>query len=325
MSQKIQQNWAEGVSVIIPTFQRPEAIETALSSIMRQTVKERAVEIIVADNDPAGSARTAVQSLSEKSPFEIIYIHVPTPGVSNARNGAMAKVRGRFIAFLDDDMEALDGWIEALIATSLKFKAGLVFSQVIARMPNPKDPRNPYMAPFFSRLAKGRDEGLTSETFGTGGSLLDLILCDLPSPPFDTAFNQTGGEDDMLFEHLRDTGTKIAWSPQGKAYEHVPANRATTEYVWTRNFAFGQAPTSLHAVRGLRGLPGVVRYMTTGSIQILLYGPTCAVLKLLGHPAYIGYLARLARGVGKIFWFDRFSPKLYGTAVLKTPDTQPAE
>jgi len=33
----------------------------------------------------------------------ITHIHVPEPGVSNARNGALAAAKGRYILFIDDD------------------------------------------------------------------------------------------------------------------------------------------------------------------------------------------------------------------------------
>jgi len=89
MTGQTAKDWSEGISVIVPTFQRPDGIKIALTSLLSQKVKDRAVEIIVADNDPAGSAKAVVESFMMGSPFEINYVHVPNPGVSNARNGAM--------------------------------------------------------------------------------------------------------------------------------------------------------------------------------------------------------------------------------------------
>lgn len=325
MSNIDKTNWDEGVSIVVPTFQRPDGIKIALTSLLSQKVDGRVVEIVVADNDPAGSAEKAVKSFMKDSPFEIKYVHVPQPGVSNARNGALKEARGRFIVFLDDDMEALESWVQSLISTSLKFKAGIVFGPAVAKMPDPNDARNPYMEPYFSRIAKKEDEGLMTETLGTGGCLLDMNLCDMPNPPFDTSLNETGGEDDILFDHLKTGGTKVAWSPAAKSWEIVPANRATPEYIRKRNFAFGQGPTHIHANRGLRGAPGVIRFMITGAIQTCLYAPVYFLLKMVGHPAYVAYLAKTARGVGKVFWADSLSPKLYGAAVLKKLNPEPAE
>jgi len=127
MKPETSKDWTEGVSIVVPTFQRPDDIKRALKSLMTQKAPKRAMEIIVADNDPAGTAKKTVERFMGTSQIEVHYVHVPEPGVSNARNGALAKARGRFIIFLDDDMEALEGWTENLIETSLKFKAGIVF------------------------------------------------------------------------------------------------------------------------------------------------------------------------------------------------------
>ncbi len=316
---QVSPDWSEGVSIVVPTFRRPDGIRLALTSLLEQNAGERIMEVIVADNDPDGGAKDTVLEFTKEAPFEIVYVHVPDPGVSNARNGALKAVRGRFIIFLDDDMEALPGWVEALIQTSLSFKAGIVFGPAVAAMPDPADPRNPYLEPYFSRLAQTDREGLIKETLGTGGCLLDLTLCDMPSPPFDTALNETGGEDDILFDHLRQGGTKVAWSPRAKAWEHVPASRATDQYIWKRNFAFGQGPCGIAMERGAKGIPALIRFMVAGSLQLLLYVPPYLILRALKRPAYVKYLAKTARGLGKIFWWDSLSPKLYGAATLKAP------
>ena len=316
------QDWNDGISVVVPTFRRPEGIKTALGSLLGQSSGGRLMEVIVADNDPEAGARDCVAEFVQKAPFDINYVHVPEPGVSNARNGALEHVRGRFIIFLDDDMEALPGWVENLVATSLKFNAGIVFGPAHARMPHPEDPRNIFLEPYFSRLAKTDHEGLIKETLGTGGCLLDLNLCQMPEPPFDTSLNEVGGEDDLLFDHLRQGGTKVAWSPNAKAWEHVPEKRATDRYIWKRNFAFGQGPVHIHAERGRKGWPGIVRFMCTGTLQFLAYGPICVALRVFNYPSYVEYMAKTARGLGKILWWNGFSPKLYGAAMLKS-DAKP--
>ena len=129
-------NWNEGVSIVIPTYKRPDGIKDALESLIGQQAGQRTVEIVVADNDPKASAKDFVTTFAKTSDIEIIYKHVPNPGVSNARNGALSVARGRFIAFLDDDMKALPGWLEELVNASLKYKAGITFGPAIAVMPN---------------------------------------------------------------------------------------------------------------------------------------------------------------------------------------------
>jgi len=296
-------DWNEGVSVIVPTYKRPKGIERALQSLCKQSVMGRMMEIVVADNDPAGSARDFVKNFAKDCLHNITYKHVPNPGVSNARNGALSVARGRFIAFLDDDMEALPGWVEELVAASLKYKAGLVFGPAIAEMPDANDPLNPYMIPFFSRTTDA-PEGYITKTFGTGGCL--------PYPAFDAQYNETGGEDDAFFHHLITHGAKVAWAPKAKSWEIVPAKRAVPDYMWQRNFAFGQGPTQEAADRGFAGIFEIIKWMIVGSVQLVMHGPLMIVFKAFGKPKYIHYHARTAQALGKIFWWSGFKQKLYG-------------
>ena len=142
MTKAAYQNWSEGVSIVVPTYKRADGIRIALNSLLGQSAGNRPIEIVVADNDPLASAKAFVTEFAKTSTTEIVYKHVPEPGVSNARNGALDVARGRFIAFLDDDMDALEGWLEELVRVSLKYEAAITFGPAIALMPNQDDPLN---------------------------------------------------------------------------------------------------------------------------------------------------------------------------------------
>jgi len=277
-------SWKEGVSIVVPTYKRPNGIKGALESLIGQSAAGRLVEIIVSDNDPQASAKNFVLNFAKTSSIEVIYKHVPEPGVSNARNGALSIARGRFIAFLDDDMKALPGWLDELVKASLKYKAGITFGPAIAIMPNREDPLNPYMEPFFSRIADA-PEGYISKCLGTGGCLLDLST---------------------------DKGTKVAWAIKAESHEIVPTSRATPTYMWKRNFAFGQGPSQEEADKGLSGTIGILKWMIVGLFQFFAFAPACLVLKLLGQSSYIHFQNRTAQALGKIFWWSSFKQKLYG-------------
>ncbi|MEP4052134.1 MAG: glycosyltransferase family 2 protein [Litorimonas sp.] len=299
------------LSIIIPTYKRPDALARALASVEAETVSSLGIEIVIADNDPKASARSFVMEKIATTDVNITYIHVPEPGVSNARNSALATARGRYILFLDDDMEASSPWAQAMVDAALKFDAALVFGPVNAVMPDPDDPFFERMQPLFSRENHGED-GIIERGIGTGNCFIDRVKAALPSPVFDTSLNQTGGEDDALFRKLEEQDIRIAWTNAAVTLEHVPAHRATMKYVWRRNFAFGQAPTHEAAEKGVSGWPLVVFWMCVGVWQIVSYGVRFAVTKLLNRPESVFNLGRLAQGFGKLFWSDRLSPKFYG-------------
>jgi len=299
------------LSIIIPTYKRPDALARALASVETENVRDLDIEIVIADNDPMASAKPFMMQKIANSDSDIIYIHVPEPGVSNARNSALAAARGRYILFLDDDMEASPPWAQSMVNAARKFDAALVFGPVNAVMPDQTDMFYDAMRPLFSRANPG-DDGVIERGYGTGNCFIDREEADLPSPVFNTDLNQIGGEDDFLFRALEQQDINIAWTNAAVTLEHVPAARATMGYVWRRNFAFGQTPTHEAAERGVLGWPLVLFWMGVGGVQIISYGVRFGITKVLKRPSSVFNLGRLAQGVGKIFWSEKLSPKLYG-------------
>lgn len=304
------------ICVVIPTFRRSEGLRAAIESLFLQTIMSQKIRILVVDNNPTPLEKPLVERLSSQFKHVIEYVYEPEAGVSNARNAAMiAAMSSRYIAFLDDDMRVSPYWLSSLLETAESFEAGLVFGPTFAVLPNKDDPSNKYMQPFFERIIHKAEDGYTEETLGTGGCLIDLNYCQIPNPPFNPALNERGGEDDIFFDHLKTTGTRVAWSSKAVSYEIVPESRATPDYIWKRNFGYGQGPTRIQASRGLKGLPGVLYYMATGLLQIIIYAPNLFIRKLLNRSSQSKYLALTARALGKVMWQDRFSPLLYGKAM----------
>jgi hypothetical protein len=299
------------ISIVIPTYKRPGALIRLLTSIDGSKVENFNVEIIVADNDPSASANEVMTRFMKNNISPITHIHVPEPGVSNARNGALKAAKGRYILFIDDDMEADLDWAQTLAHGALALDATLAFGPAIAVMPADDNPIFDYMQPLFCRV-RDYPTGLIDEGIATGNCFLDRAKEALPNPVFDPALNHSGGEDDALFEHLMSQGAKVAWIEDAKTLEHVPESRATLSYVWRRNFAWGQGPTQQEADRGLAGLPGTLKWMAVGCIQTPIYASLWVVAKLRRKPDAVQYLGRLAQGVGKVLWSNRLSPKLYG-------------
>lgn len=305
--------WNNGITVIIPTYKRPKGLDCALSSLITEQVNSEKFEIIISDNDANGGAKDYVEAVAAKSVKpEIVYVNAIEPGVCNARNAAMALARGRFLLFIDDDMEITPGWVQKMVDLLLKYDAGVAFSDVIARMHDDSDPKIRAMIPIFSRTTK-EPEGLIYESLGMGGAALDTSVMTLPNPPFNLELNDVGGEDDFLFQQLKNQGVKTAWSPNFSAFEIIPESRATFSYIWKRNFAFGQGPTQIAADRGVKGIPKIIYWMLVGIAQAVVFGTQYLWYRLRGRDDAVQRYARLSQACGKFFWWDGFKPRLYGS------------
>ena len=308
------QDWDSGISIIVPTFRRPAGLKNALESLKHQNADGRALEIVVSDNDPEGTARLYVKDFASKCRFPVIYVHATQPGVANARNIALKTARGRYLAFLDDDQIASENWLEGLMNVMSDHGAGLAFCPTFAQ--SEKSIKfKPQCLEFFTRDIHKTTDGLVDQFFGCGNSVLDLEKCNLPSPPFSPATNETGGEDDLLFSQLQSQGTLIAWTSKTHAKENVENWRMSHAYIRVRSFAYGQGPSRICADNS--DVIGLMKWSIIGLVQVCVYGPLSMISKLLGHKSYMRFMRKAAEGAGKMLWYEKFRPKIYGATALK--------
>ncbi|NUC72763.1 glycosyltransferase [Haloterrigena sp. SYSU A558-1] len=88
------------VSVVIPTYKRPEKLLRAVRSVENQTYKDW--ELIVVDDDPESDIENVIPDIDD-----IKYIkHRENQGAPIARNTGILNSEGKYIALLDDD----DAW-----------------------------------------------------------------------------------------------------------------------------------------------------------------------------------------------------------------------
>lgn len=301
------------IAVVTPTLRRPESLARALRSVFAQR-SACLREIVVADNDPQGSARAVVDALTAESPVPLIYVHAPRPGVATARNAGLAATEAPLIAFLDDDEEASPQWLAALIEGLERTGADVVFGPIRGRTPEGAGWAAPYLDRFFGREGPSHT-GLIDEPWGCGNSLMVRATA-LPDPaPFDVAADEAGGEDDILFSALKARGGRFGWAAEAWVDEHAPPHRATLRYALTRAFAYGQGPSQTAAAR--RDWAGVLRWMLIGAGQTAVWGVAALALTLVASPRRADMADRAVRGLGKLFWMPGLEPRFYGAALLK--------
>ena len=115
------------VSVIIPTFNRAAIVGRAIESALTQTYRD--VEIVVVDDGSSDNTRAVVEAFGPS----VRYFYQENAGVTAARNLAMRKSCGEFLAFLDSD----DAWApwrleSQLAALRCHPEAGLVWTDMTA-------------------------------------------------------------------------------------------------------------------------------------------------------------------------------------------------
>ncbi len=273
--------------VAVLTYRRPELLTAALGPI-RDQVREVNVEvararagpagqrislvadILIVDNDPAGSAETVVGALPPDSRAPIRYVLEPEPGISAGRNRALDESRDRdLLVFLDDDETPCPAWLTSLVDTWSGSGAAAVMGRVESTYEVEPEP---WVAAgdFFHR--PHRPTGSPIQVAAAGNLLLDLQQVRSLGVRFDSRLGLSGGEDTMFSRELVVAGGRIVWCDESEARDVVPASRLTREWVLTRAWRSGNTTATvdlaLAAGRPVRRLWLRLRWMTRGCLRI---------------------------------------------------------
>lgn len=128
------------VSVVIPTYNRPNMLKNAIDSVLRQSYPNIEM-IVVDDNNPGSKARMETQSvMSQYAAIERVryYCHSKNRNGAAARNTGIKNARGKYIALLDDDDEFLEEKIELQVEKleSLDQSWGMCYTHFIRKKGN---------------------------------------------------------------------------------------------------------------------------------------------------------------------------------------------
>ncbi|MGH6629986.1 MAG: glycosyltransferase family 2 protein, partial [Burkholderiales bacterium] len=99
------------ISVVVATLDRPDDLRVCLSHLAAQETN-RAVEIIVVDNQPASGLTPPV--VAEFTGVRLVVER--RRGLAYARNKGFLASQGEIVIATDDDVIAPPGWLEKLLA-----------------------------------------------------------------------------------------------------------------------------------------------------------------------------------------------------------------
>ena len=100
------------ITVVVPTYRRPELLARCLDALMAQTFSAEAFEIVVVDDGHDDATRDRVETLSRSGP-PLRYLRPSAGrGPAVARNAGWRAARGEIVAFTDDDTIPDLLWLE---------------------------------------------------------------------------------------------------------------------------------------------------------------------------------------------------------------------
>jgi succinoglycan biosynthesis protein ExoM len=228
------------VSICVCTFRRGRELERLLRCLTTQRLPANTpIEIVVVDNDEAGSGREATRRVCDAFPDAVIrYAVEPRPGVAHARNRCLHEARGAFVAFLDDDEYCGADWLSLLLETQRASGATAVLGPVVPEFPDDA-PEWVRRSGVFDRWRPPTGTELGPEQCRTGNVLFDAAAIRRRSLEFDIEFAASGGEDVLFFHRLAQASHRFVWADEAVAWEEVAPQRINVDYLLRRSFSGG--------------------------------------------------------------------------------------
>ena len=297
------------ITVVIPTYRRPDDLARAIAAVQAQRGVGVQFEVLVVDNDPAGSAAPIAEGAAAESSMPIRYVGEPRPGISHARNTGVVCAEGRYLAFLDDDEVVASDWLAALLDTVKRFSADAVVGPVLPRFPEGIE-IDAYRRRVYTRDAR-LPTGSRLLRWNIGNSLFAKARCFVDAEPFLPRLGRTGGEDTVFLRQMTHRGCTMVWCAEAIAWESVPPERLEPRYLLRRAFRGAQTTTYVCTMVEPRELGRALRFMVTGCIQVMLYGPLALALKALKHRRWLPTMAMAVGGLGKLLWHPSWHLRMY--------------
>lgn len=227
------------VVVAVCTCRRPHGLERLLAEL-RYIDAPSPFSVVVVENDAGTEGLSICRAMTRDYPWPLTCVVEPKPGISHARNRAVAEALDQqpdFIAVLDDDEWPCRSWLRELTRVQSETGADIIGGPVVP-VPAEVSEHWPLLARHYG-LMRDLPDGAACVLYGAGNFVARRSCFELLVRPFDPTLNEAGGEDLHFFRRLERLGVQMRWAANAIAYESVPPQRLTRKWLLARQVRRG--------------------------------------------------------------------------------------
>lgn len=291
------------LSIVISTYNNGVSLIRTLNSVAKQDADKSLWECIVVNNASTDDTAILVENfMAEHKDINWRVVTEMQQGLSYARNRGVAESKGNFVAFIDDDETINEGFVSAYIDLFLNHGA-FVAAGVLKVCYDSKRPK--WMSYYTEKMIANPFElgdkivTITSSITPTGGNMaFNREIFNLYGN-FDTNLGRKGntllgGEENDLFERIRDLGERIFYTPHAIATHHIADSKLTPEYFDKLSYGVGVSKR-LRAEKS-----GTERELYSDERKKRFYAFILAMLYTIAlQPKKAKWLLRMRRGISK--------------------------
>lgn len=233
------------ISIIIPTYNRPEQLATCLESLIELDYPHNCFEVIVVDDGSKTSLESVVAPFT--SQLDVTLLRQINNGAASARNTGAKQAKGEFLAFTDDDCMPAADWLKTLAANFIQAPNCLIGGRTINILS-----KNIYSTasqelidyvykyyntkPHKARFFASNNIALSKERFLAIGG-------------FDITYLRMASEDRELCDRWLQKGYLMLYAPEVQINH---AHHLSLISFWQQHFFYGRGAFCFHKIRAKR-------------------------------------------------------------------------
>jgi glycosyltransferase involved in cell wall biosynthesis len=251
-------------SIVIPTYNRPERLETCLKSLTRLNYPRDRFEVIVVDDGSSKPLESIVFPFQKKLNLQLIRQN--NAGPATARNTGAQRAKGKFLVFTDDDCQSDPNWLKYFEISFEQNPDCLIGGHTINKLPEnlyseASQLLVDYLYTYFNRNS-AQSSLFTSNNFALSAERFREIGY------FDTTFPLAAGEDRELCDRWLHLGYRTIYLPEAIVYHshHLSLSR-----FWRQHFNYGRGAFHFHQLRSQRNRQPIKVEPSTFYFSLLRY------------------------------------------------------
>jgi glycosyltransferase involved in cell wall biosynthesis len=240
------------ITVAVCTRNRPAELEKLLESATRLVLPQGlSWELLIVDNGSTDGVEQLCERFRARLPLRLVA--EPQPGLSNARNRAVAAARGSYICWTDDDVLLSPEWLSAYGEAFRRHPEAAVFGgRIVALLDEPSPSwvrasldRTPLPSAFAHLEIHEAGPISDPRQQSPWGANFAIRTAEQRQLAYDPQLGRSPhharlGEECDLIVRLFDRGVTGFWVPNAIVHHCIPLDRQTRRRAWAYFTSVGQ-------------------------------------------------------------------------------------
>jgi MoaA/NifB/PqqE/SkfB family radical SAM enzyme/glycosyltransferase involved in cell wall biosynthesis/predicted O-methyltransferase YrrM len=241
------------ISVVIPTRNRATLLSDALKSLLSQTYPQNLFEILIIDNDSTDDTPEVCKAYQHRFK-NFRYLHTDEPGLHVGRNAGLKHAGGEILVYGDDDIRAMDTWLEGIAESFLENDVAMVTGKILPNFETSpptwiqslaKPLEDGWALGWYTLLDFGDEtkpiphEYVWGANFAIRKDILRQVGGFHPDSFPQELIKYRGDGETAVSLAVRDLGYKAVYNPRASVYHLVSQQRLTREYLYQRAYNQG--------------------------------------------------------------------------------------